>query len=235
MVHVLPHWNWPAHEGQDIPVMVYSNAEEVELSLNGASLGRKKTFSEPIELPVGADVSDTGKFHSKYRLLWNVPYQPGVLTAIAFRGGKEVARDVMRTAGAPARVRLLADRSTITADGDDLSFITVRVEDRDGNLCPTADNLVNFHLTGAGRIAAVDNGNAATVEPFQADYRRVFNGLALLIVRSHAGHPGKVEITASAQDLADAHLELVARATKPSAPRGSFTSSINGHQSSGVQ
>ncbi len=77
MVHVLPHWNWKGREGQEIPVMAYSNAEEVELSLNGPSLGRKKTFDATVELPVGANVSATGKFQSKYRLLWQVPYQPG--------------------------------------------------------------------------------------------------------------------------------------------------------------
>ncbi len=212
MVHVLPHWNWPGHEGQDIPVMVYSNAEEVELSLNGVSLGRKKTFSETIELPVGADVSDTGRFQSKYRLLWQVPFEPGTLTAVAFRGGKAVARAEVRTAGAPARIRLQADRRTIAADGDDLSFITVRVEDKDGNLCPLADNLVNFRVTGAGSIAAVDNGNPATVESFQADHRKAFNGLALLIVRSHESQPGTIHITASGEGLAGAHLQVIAQA-----------------------
>jgi beta-galactosidase len=212
MVHVLPHWNWTGHEGQPIPVMVYSNADEVELRLNGVSLGRKRTFSETVELPVGVDVSATGKFQSKYRLLWNVPFEPGTLTAIAFRGGKEVARDVMRTAGAPARIRLLADRGTIAADGDDLSFITVRVEDRDGNLCPLADTRLNFRVTGAGSIAAVDNGNPATVEPFQADHRNAFNGLALLIVRSRDRAPGKILITASADGLAGMHLQIVTRA-----------------------
>jgi beta-galactosidase len=212
MVHVLPHWNWPGHEGQDIPVMVYSNADEVELWLNGVSLGRKKTFSETIELPVGADVSDSGKFQSKYRLLWNVPFQPGTLAAVAFRNGKEVARDVVRTAGAPARIRLQADRRAIAADGDDLSFITVRVEDSDGNLCPLADTLVNFRVTGAGSIAAIDNGNPATVESFQADHRKAFNGLALLIVRSHESAPGKIHIAAAAGGLAGAHLQVVARA-----------------------
>jgi beta-galactosidase len=211
MVHVLPHWNWPGHEGQDIPVMVYSNAQEVELSLNGVSLGRKKTFSETIELPVGADVSETGEFHSKYRLLWNVPFQPGTLTAVAFRDGKEVAREIVRTAGAPARIRLLADRGIIAADGDDLSFITVRVEDKDGNLCPLADNLVTFQVTGAGSIAAVDNGNAATVESFQGDHRTAFNGLALLIVRSHAGEPGTINVVATGQALTGAHLQVTAR------------------------
>jgi beta-galactosidase len=214
MVHLLPHWNWPGQEGQDIPVMVYSNADEVELSLNGVSLGRKKTFSEPIELPVGPNVSSTGKFQSKYRLLWHVPYQPGVLTAVAFRDGEEVTRDSMRTAGTPARIRLLADRSSISADGDDLAFITVRVEDQDGNLCPVADNLLSFRVAGAGRIAAVDNGNAATIEPFQAEQRQAFNGLALLIVRSSANHAGKIDIAASGDGLAGAHLEVIARALK---------------------
>jgi beta-galactosidase len=214
MVHLLPHWNWPAREGQDIPVMVYSNADEVELSLNGVSLGRKKTLSEPIELPVGPKVSAAGKFQSKYRLLWQVPYQPGVLTAVAFRDGEEVARDSMRTAGTPARIRLLADRSSISADGDDLAFITVRVEDQDGNLCPVADNLLSFRVTGAGRIAAVDNGNAATIEPFQAEQRQAFNGLALLIVRSSANQAGKIDIDASGEGLAGAHLEVIARALR---------------------
>jgi beta-galactosidase len=211
MVHVLPHWNWAGHEGENIPVMVYSNADEVELLLNGASLGRKKTLSEPVELPVGASVSATGKFQSKYRLLWNVPFQPGELTAIARAGGKEVARDSRRTAGAPARISLLADRNVIQADGDDLSFITVRVEDADGNLCPLANNLVHFRVSGSGRIAGVDNGNAATVEPFHADRRKAFNGLALLIVRSSSNEPGSIDVAASAEGLEGAHLEIDSR------------------------
>ena len=97
--------------------------------------------------------------------------------------------------------RLVPDRATITADGDDLSFVTVRVEDKDGNFCPTADNLVKFALDGPAKIAGVDNGNAATVEPFQADYRKAFNGLALLIVRSKRGKAGHVKITATSEGL----------------------------------
>jgi beta-galactosidase len=211
MVHVLPHWNWAGHEGENIPVMVYSNADEVELLLNGASLGRKKTLSEPVELPVGPNVSATGKFQSKYRLLWNVPFQPGELTAIGYAGGKEVARDTRRTAGAPARISLLADRNVIQADGDDLSFITVRVEDADGNLCPLANNLLHFRVSGSGRIAGVDNGNAATVEPFHTDRRKAFNGLALLIVRSSSNEPGSIDVAASAEGLEGAQLEIDSR------------------------
>jgi len=213
MVHVLPHWNWQGHEGQDIPVMVYSNAEEVELSLNGASLGRKKTLSDPVDLPVGAKVSETRTFRSKYRLLWQVPYQPGTLVATAYAGGTVVAREEVRTAGAPARISLSADRPVIQADGDDLSFVTVRVEDEGGNLCPLADNLVSFRVSGAGRIEAVDNGNAATVEPFHADHRKAFNGLALLIVRSKSGASGPIAVAASGDGLAAGHVDIMAEAT----------------------
>jgi beta-galactosidase len=199
MVHVLPHWNWK--EGQTIPVMAYTNSDEVELFVNGKSLGRKPRFSEPVEIPVGPNASQDRKFSSKYRLQWQVPYQPGSLKVVAYQGGKQVAVDEVRTAGAPARVKLTPDRAAIHADGDDLSFVTVRIEDKDGNLCPMSDNLVKFNVTGAGSIRAVDNGNAATVEPFHADHRKAFSGLALLIVSSQKGQPGKIHVTATSDGL----------------------------------
>jgi beta-galactosidase len=211
MVHVLPHWNWAGREGQAIPVMAYTNAEEVELFLNGKSLGRKKRFGEPIEIPVGDNVSRDHKFLTKYRLEWQVPYAPGSLKAVAYQNGKQVAVDEVRTAGAPAKVKLTADHGTIAADGDDLSFLTVRIEDKDGNLVPEAANLVRFQVTGAGHIEAVDNGNAATVEPFHADHRKAFNGLALLIVRSTTGQSGKIAVTATSEGLAQATAEITAR------------------------
>jgi beta-galactosidase len=208
MVHVLPHWNWAGREGRPIPVMCYSNGDEVELFLNGKSLGRKKRFSEPVEIPVGANVSPDKKYSSKFRLMWQVPYEPGTLKAVTYRAGKQVAVEEVHTAGAPARIRLVPDRAAIASDGDDLSFITVRVEDKDGNLCPLADNLVRFHVTGAGAIRAVDNGNAATVEPFQADHRKAFSGLALVIV--NATGAGKIHVEATGDGLAQAVTELTA-------------------------
>jgi beta-galactosidase len=223
MVHLLPHWNWAGHEGQPIPVMVYSNGDEVELLLNGQSLGRKKRYSEPVALPVGRnviggvgrtadkDLIQDGKFLSKWRLEWQVPYAPGWLKAVAYQGGKQVAVQLMKTAGAPAQVKLIPDRSLIAADGDDLSFVTVRIEDKDGNLCPEADSQVHFNVTGAGTIEAVDNGNAATVEPFHADQRKAFNGLALLIVRSKRGQAGAIHVTATSDGLTQASAELTAR------------------------
>jgi len=222
MVHVLPHWNWAGYEGKPIPVMVYTNADEVELIVNGKSLGRKKRFSEPVALPVGRNVLNgvgradpdlikDGKFLSKWRLEWQVPYAPGSLRAVAYQGGKQVAVDEVKTAGAPAKIELVPDRPVISAGGSDLSFVTVRIEDKDGNLCPAADSLVQFSVTGAGRIEAVDNGNAATVEPFQADHRKAFSGLALLIVRPEPGKGGAIHVTATSDGLAQAALELTAR------------------------
>lgn len=147
---------------------------------------------------------------SKYRLMWKVPFEPGTLKAVGYRNGKQVAVDEVHTAGAPAKVKLVPDRATIHADGDDLSFVTVRVEDKDGNLCPMADNLVHFAVSGAGAIEAVDNGNAATVEPFRADHRKAFSGLALLIVRSKSS-AGKIHVTATSDGLAQAATEITAR------------------------
>jgi len=208
MVHVFPQWNWPGREGRAIPVMAYTNADEVELFLNGKSLGKKKRGVDTVVIPVGENVTLAKKFTSKFRLEWQVPYQPGTLRAVAYKGGAQVAADEVRTAGAPAVVKLIPDRARIHADGEDLSFVTVRIEDKDGSLCPLADNLVHFKVEGAGKIEAVDNGNAASVEPFQADHRKAFNGLALLIVRPEAGHAGTIRVEATSDGLRSANAEL---------------------------
>ncbi|MBZ5582822.1 MAG: DUF4982 domain-containing protein [Acidobacteriia bacterium] len=210
MVHVLPHWNWQDVEGKDIPVMVYSNADEVELFVNGKSLGRKKRFSDVWEMPVGRNVSADLKFATRYRLIWQVPYQPGSIKAVGYQGGKQVAVEEIRTAGAPAKIVLVPDRRTIHPDGDDLSFVTVRIEDKDGNLCPLADNEVRFEVTGAGKIEAVDSGNAATAEPFKGDRHKAFSGLGLLIVRSN-GKPGSIGVKASGEGLTAASTQLSAK------------------------
>jgi beta-galactosidase len=207
LVHVLPHWTWPGREGQMIPVMAYTNAEEVELFLNGKSLGSRKRGTDTVVIPVGQNVTPAKTFTSKFRLEWEVAYQPGTLRAVAYKGGAQVASDEVHTAGAPANVRMIPDRAQIHADGQDLSFVTVRIEDKDGNLCPLADNLVHFRVEGAGKIEAVDNGNAASVESFQADYRKAFNGLALLIVRPQT-HAGPIQVEATSDGLQSARVAL---------------------------
>ncbi len=211
LVHVLPHWNWPGHEGQVMPVMAYTNADEVELFLNGKSLGKKKRGTDTVAIPVGPNVTPAKKFTSKFRLEWEVAYQPGTLHAVAYKGGAEVATDEVHTAGVPAKISVIPDRAQIRADGEDLSFLTVRIEDKDGNLCPLADNLVQFDVAGAGEIAAVDNGNAASVESFQADHRKAFSGMALVIVRSEAGHAGPIQVQAASAGLQSASVTLNAK------------------------
>jgi beta-galactosidase len=201
MVHLLPHWNWAGREHQPIPVMAYTNGEEVELFLNGRSLGKKKRGAPPVTLPVGRNVSEDMTYQSKYRLLWEVPYEPGTLRAVSSTGGKVVASTEVRTAGPPARVRVTADRSDLRADGEDLAFLTIRVEDKEGSLCPLADHLIRFQIDGPARVAGVDNGNAATVESFQASERHAFGGLALLIVRPRRDEAGLVQVTAIAEGL----------------------------------
>src|SRR5260370_29881578 len=118
MVHGLPNWNWQGRESQEIPVMVYSNAEEVELLLNGKSLGRKKTLVAKVALPVGPNISASREFASKYRLLWPVPFQQGALTAIGYTAGKEVARDEVSTAGAPPPITGGGARNILAAEGE---------------------------------------------------------------------------------------------------------------------
>ena len=113
----------------------------------------------------------------------------------------------------------MADRSVLEADGDDLSFVTVRIEDQQGHLCPLADNMVSFQVWGAGKLAAVDNGNPATVEPFHANYRKAFNGLALLIVRSNPREAGQIQVVATGAGLAPARLAIETQSLNPKSTR----------------
>jgi len=184
VLHIFPHWNWP--KGKVVDVWAYYNhADEVELYLNGKSVGiRKKT---------GDDL----------HVMWRLTYQPGTLKAISRKNGRVVLTSVIHTAGKPAKIELLADRSVINADGKDLSFITVKILDKDGNVVPDADNKVDFKLNGNAFIAGVDNGDPVSHDPFKADYRKAFHGLALAIVQAKET-PGDVTFTATSKGLAPA-------------------------------
>lgn len=203
MVHILPHWNWENSGHKTVPVYCYTNADEAELFLNGKSLGKKVMGVDKTTIP--AEFMWWKKkettWDSPYRLNWNVNYEPGELKVVAYKDGKAVAEKTIVTAGAPHHLELSPDRTAIDADGNDLSFITVKVVDKDGNFCPTADNLVNFEINGPATIAAVGNGNAATTEPFQANYRKAFSGLCMLIIKSKAGEAGQIEIKAKSDGL----------------------------------
>lgn len=210
MVHLLPHWNWPDQIGKKIPVMVYTNAEEVELFVNGKSLGTKIKGKDLAELPFKTKFDDEKRsvFKSPYRLMWQVEYQPGEIKAIAKSKGKVVASKIIYTAKLPQKIFAQADRDVIQADGSDLSYISVDIHDKDGNFCPTADNLITFEIEGPGEVAGVGNGNSATVEPFQANYRKAFNGKALLILKGIKGQAGDIKIRIHAEGLKDYVLNL---------------------------
>lgn len=206
MVHLLPHWNWEDQELADnvadaenkIPVRAYSNAASVELFLNNQSLGIKK-FNKK-ETSDGRSYQEGANPHELY-LEWKVAYQPGTLEAVARDDqGKEIARDKIVTAGQPAGVRLVKEEHAIAADGKDLTYIYYEIVDRDGNVVPTANNLVRFQLHGQGQLVGVDNGEQASRERYkkQADgswVRKAFNGKGVAIVKS-TDQAGKFTLTA---------------------------------------
>jgi beta-galactosidase len=140
-----------------------------------------------------------------------VPYEAGEVRVVAYKNGKEAATKSIKTAGAPQQISLMPDRKEISADGYDLSFITVKIEDAAGNFCPLADNKIEFMVSGPATIAAVDNGNAASVEPFQANYRKAFNGLCLLVIKSKKGEPGEVKVEASSPGLKTTTISVITK------------------------
>lgn len=190
MLHLLPHWNWTP--GQSIDVWAYTNAEEVELFLNGKSLGAKR------------------KPETVSHLMWRVQYAPGTLRAVARTGGRVIETAEVKTTGAPARVALVPDRARIRADGADLSFVTVTVKDRAGLDVPTAEPLIRFHVIGDARIVGVDNGDQISHTSFQAHQVPLFNGKALVIIRSGTT-PGMVTLIAESEGLATATVALQLR------------------------
>ena len=194
-VRILPHWNWTEETLKErkmlvdgkVPVRTFSNAASVELFLNGESLGKKEFTKKMTE--DGRPYHEGAKPSELY-LEWLVKYQPGTLTAIARdEKGNEIARDSVTTAGEPAKVRLTKEEHVITADGKDLSYIHYEIVDGEGNVVPTANNLVHFNLHGQGQIVGVDNGEQASRERYKAQadgtwQRRAFNGKGVVIVKS---------------------------------------------------
>jgi beta-galactosidase len=183
MAHILPHWNWPDRVGQVTPVQVYSSGDEAELFLNGASLGVRKR----------------GAF--QYRFVWDdVVYAPGELKVVVSKGGQPWASAVRRTTGPVSSLALEPDRKSISADGRDLSFVTVRLTDAQGDTVPRTGNRVTFQVTGPAEIAAVDNGDPTNLDPLQASTCRAFNGQCLVILRS-TREAGPVTLTATSEGL----------------------------------
>ena len=187
VLHLFPHWNWSGKEGQEIPVWVHSNCDEVELFLNGVSQGKQKVT--PL-----------------HHLEWKVKYAPGKLLAKGIRQGAPIEA-TQETTGDPTAVRLTADRSKLRADNADLAVVKVEVVDAQGRVVPVADNKVTFTLTGPGKLIGVGNGDPSCHEPDKANIRSVFNGLAQAIVQTTA-EDGEIGLKAESPGLKTASIKV---------------------------
>ena len=187
----MPHWNWKPGEKVDV-VAYFNNADEVELFLNGRSQAAKRKQGDDVHV------------------FWRLAFEPGVLKAVSRKSAQVVLTKEVRTADAPAKIVLIPDRQTIKADGVDLSFVTVKVVDKNGTLVPLADNLIKFEVTGPGSIAAVDNGNQISHESFKANQRKAFHGMALAIIQANQ-KPGRIVLKARADNLSAASIVINTR------------------------
>ena len=175
-LHLFPHWNFEGREGDEIPIWVYSNLEEVELLVNGKSLGKKK-------------VPHLGHVE------WKARYEPGAIEARGFKGGKVALTEKRETTGPGVAIRLTADRTEINADGEDVAVVTVELLDKDGRAVPTANNLLRFNVSGAGKLIGVGNGDPNCQESDKEPKRSLFNGLAQVILQA-SKRPGEIQIEA---------------------------------------
>ncbi|SDE43275.1 beta-galactosidase [Mucilaginibacter pineti] len=191
VLHIFPHWNWEPGKMVDIWAY-YSNADEVELFLNGKSIGIKKKTGDDLHV------------------MWRLKFEPGTLKAVSRKNGKVVLTREIHTAGAPAKIELIADRKQLKADGKDLSFITVKILDKDGNVVPDADNLVNFKINGQAVLTSVDNGDPVSHDSFKVPYRKAFHGLAMAIVQTKE-KAGSINFTATADGLQSAAIVLTSK------------------------
>lgn len=193
--HVLPHWTWPERLNQKVPVFCYTNYPKAELFVNGKSMGTR--------------VKDKSSMLKRYRLMWDdVIYEPGEIKVVAYDNqDKVVAEKIIRTAGETYSIKLTADRQKIKADGKDLTFVTVEILDKNGNLCPKANNLLFFEVKGAGKLKAVCNGDATDQTSFVSKYMRTFNGKMVVTIESET-QAGDIVLKASGGFLIPQELKI---------------------------
>lgn len=209
-LHILPHWNWEGREGEVTPVFVYTNYPSAELFINGKSQGvRTKDLSVGIEGSYTTEAQKSFERQKRYRLMWmDTKYEPGTVKVVAYdEDGNAVAEKEIRTAGKPHRLVLEADRNVISADGKDLSFITVSVVDRNGNLCPNVSELVKFNVKGAGSYRAGANGDPSSLDLFHLPQMHLFNGKLVAIVES-SETPGTITLEANAKGLRKGSIKI---------------------------
>ena len=191
----LPSWTWPGQEGKELQVEVYSGAEKVRLYLNDKLIGEQPTGRE-----------------QEFKAVFSVPYSAGVLKAVGVRGERAVAESVLTTTGKPVGLRLIADRRVVQANGEDLSFVTVEAVDAEGHVRTDADSLVQFTINGPGLIAAVGNGDAEDPASYQGTQRKLYQGRALVVVRT-TKNAGKIQLSAATAGISAGRVEIEAKAS----------------------
>lgn len=198
-LHIFPHWNWEGKEGQIVPIHVYTNYEEVELFINDISQGKRRH---------AASGNDVQAQLERFRLMWNeTVYTPGEVCAVAYQNGKEVDRKTIRTAGEPYRIELSAYYQSIKADRESLNYITASIVDKDGNLCPNANNRLTFSAEGAAFVYATDAGDQRETETFLRADKKALSGMLVCCVRNN-GSQGKTVVSCSADGLISASISF---------------------------
>jgi len=193
LAHILPHWTWPGREGEKTPVYVYSSGDEVELFVNGVSQGRK--------------AREKGLWRFRFN---DVVYQPGEVKAVAYKSGKKWADETVKTAGAPARLVATPERTVIASDGEDIGYVTLKVVDKDGNFCPTANIAVKMSVSGSGSFVAAENGDETDFTWLRDPSRKTFNGMLSALVLATPGAAGEIEVVFEAEGLPRATVRLTA-------------------------
>jgi beta-galactosidase len=190
---VVADWNWKGYEDSIFEVNVYSSCDEVELFLNGRSLGRKQTNRS-----------------TKFMAVYNVPYATGELKAVGYSNGKHVNASILKTANEPTQIKLSADRKTIKADNEDLSYVTVELTDAKELRNPKADNLIHFSIEGEGTIVGVGNANPVSVESYELPQRKAWQGKCLVVIKS-THHPGKIVLKATSEKLQSEEITITSK------------------------
>lgn len=209
-LHLLPHWTWPGREGETTPVFVYTNYPEAELFINGKSQGRQRKLSA--QEAEQQKHTDPLYLQRRYRLMWtDIKYEPGELRVVAYdHHGHPVAQESLHTAGKPHHISLECSPTPLSAGTADLKYVTVSIRDKAGNLCPTANTLINFKVQGAGTFRAAANGDATNLDLFHIPYHHAFAGQLTAIVQSSC-KSGNIQLKATAKGLKSATLEIPVR------------------------
>ena len=202
-LHILPHWTWNGREGEVTPIFVYTNHPTAEVFINGKSQGKQtKNLSIPLRETENPESQKTFERQKRYRLMWlNTKYEPGSVKVVAYNDkGEAVAEKEIHTAGKPYQIKLTADRNYIKADGKDLAYITVEVVDKEGNVCPDVNDLVQFEVKGAGKFRASANGDATSLDLFHEPKMHLFNGKLMAIVQA-SEKTGEIIFKAKSQKI----------------------------------